>query len=354
MKKVLAFILVLILLTVIWDAPAEAIEGFQPPELSGTVVRVFNKRYAENFTRFLGFYYEDTYTYDELYYHDADGATDWALVRTSYIYGFDGVSYGVFDELVVFAPESYPFTLGYGVYDVKADTFYSIDKAWDMDFADLHDVFVHLLSREPYSVYHLGDADRDGELDIIDVTWIQRCLAGVTELEYDGTLFEHRSPMFGPKLTYLSDFDADGERDIRDAALIQRYLVGLSIYPHSFTLSADIRTDGADAWVEACTSFGREPAEYCYSIDGYIAPYTTVGDDFGDFSYIDPDYEPEPGEFHITTGFTEKSEVELPIASLSYIDHYTLTVTARDRDGVTSRPVTLRFVKDMIALPDVE
>ena len=60
----------------------------------------------------------------------------------------------------------------------------------------------------------IGDADRDGEVSILDATMIQRYLAGLNEL--------NRIKM------YLADTDGDGEVSILDATAIQRWLASLS------------------------------------------------------------------------------------------------------------------------------
>lgn len=58
-----------------------------------------------------------------------------------------------------------------------------------------------------------GDADGDGEVTILDVTYIQRSMAGV--------------PMSKTINTLNADVDGDGDISIIDATLIQRFMVGL-------------------------------------------------------------------------------------------------------------------------------
>ena len=94
----------------------------------------------------------------------SDDCTDWALVyvEPKIPNANEGSSYGVFDEVLISNAVYYPFKFGYGVYDCVNNKFYSITQAWDMDFDDLHDVFVHVVKSR--GAYLLGDADRDGEL----------------------------------------------------------------------------------------------------------------------------------------------------------------------------------------------
>ncbi|MBQ8539104.1 MAG: PKD domain-containing protein [Ruminococcus sp.] len=60
---------------------------------------------------------------------------------------------------------------------------------------------------------YYGDANADGDENIIDVTFIQRCLAQIDVM--DKLQFE------------LSDVDDDGDISVIDATIIQQYLAGL-------------------------------------------------------------------------------------------------------------------------------
>ena len=63
--------------------------------------------------------------------------------------------------------------------------------------------------------YILGDADGDGEVTVIDATWIQRSLAQMAV-----------SPSYNEK---AADVDGDGEVTIIDATWIQRYLALMTV-----------------------------------------------------------------------------------------------------------------------------
>lgn len=65
------------------------------------------------------------------------------------------------------------------------------------------------------SSYILGDADGDGEVTIIDATWIQRTLAGIT--------------LATPCNEEAADVDGDGSMTIIDVTLIQRSLAGIVV-----------------------------------------------------------------------------------------------------------------------------
>ena len=68
---------------------------------------------------------------------------------------------------------------------------------------------------ETPSGYILGDADGDGEVSILDATYIQRALVGVgVPSDFD---------------ELAADVDGDGEMTILDVTCIQRYLVGINM-----------------------------------------------------------------------------------------------------------------------------
>ena len=60
----------------------------------------------------------------------------------------------------------------------------------------------------------IGDADGDGQVTIVDATWIQRYLASFTLDFFDET---------------AADVDGDGEVSILDATWIQRYLAEMPV-----------------------------------------------------------------------------------------------------------------------------
>lgn len=342
MKKVLIFLLVLALAAgCVVPAGAEIASEYIVDEptvyvnASAESCRV--NLYEQLFADYCGFSdVEGTlevYDYREVYHHDNDGTPDWVLVNSRSRDGLVGGGYGVFDELAVFSPESFPFKLGWGVYDIYANTFYSIEKAWDMGFGDLPDVFAHIAPQYDYTVF-LGDVDHDGELSIIDSTHLQRFLVDIEELEYDTAPFEHCSADFGENQKYISDFNRDGERDITDVTAIQRHLVGLGRYHHRFTASVKLDTNSG-LRAQARSSFTDEKVQYRYTIDGSFYAGSQYGTEFGAFGY-DPEYAPEPGSFHITTGFIDADSVEIPQQSLTKGDRFILTVTARDQSGQRS------------------
>lgn len=299
--------------------------------------------YEDAFTRYLPEWREQC-TYEEVYYH-ADprfgdvNTHDWVLVRTISLEPVDGDFYGVFDDAVVYRADDDPFDFGYGVYDCAEDAYYSITEAWNRGYADLHDVFINKVSSES-SVDLLGDADHDGVLTIIDATVIQRCLVGLRGLDESSWWFVYYSSKCGNQLTSLADYDANGSVDAVDVTRIQRALIGNSLYPHSFTAGVTFskNTDGKII-AQASSSFGPAPVQYQYRIESGVYAHSVYGADFGKF-YPD-DVDPEPGNFQITTGYIDDSSVEIPVTSLTYNDHFTLTVTAKDAFGNVTQTAVL-------------
>ncbi len=319
----------------------------EPPEEGGGAlvpapdIEMKRNLFEDDFFNSHPFCDPELYDYNEVYYHGFEWADyEWVLVQVIPVYTVDGFAYGVFDDAILYNAESYPFDFTYGVYDVYKKTYYSITEAWDMGFTDLHDVFNHIVRTRDYA-RQLGDVDSDDELSIIDATLIQRSMVGLYDRDQYDPMFERYTCKFGTKLTSLADYDADGEVDVIDVTYIQRALVGIELYPHDFTLSAQIDRDDPAAIAKAFTSFGEEPVQYCYRIEGSVYAASVYGDDFGKF-YPD-NVNPEPGNFQITTGWISDSSVELPLTSLTYYDNLTLKVQARDAYGNEAQTAVLYF-----------
>ena len=76
-------------------------------------------------------------------------------------------------------------------------------------------VTMRYLSDKPVAPYILGDVDGDGDVSIIDASWIQRELADMSATD-----------------TYneaAADVNNDGVVDITDVTFIQRYLAGMTV-----------------------------------------------------------------------------------------------------------------------------
>ena len=182
--------------------------------------------------------------YQELYYHRDDNCEiDWALIQC-YSIAMSPIELTAIVGNRVLHPgnDYYPFDTTYGIYDVKNDKFIdactsgsTLSEAYNYDgFVRAFDEIVgggmgwSMADVENQGRgKQLGDIDNNGELDITDVTFIQRCEAMI--MEYPASNAFSVTYDFGVT-HYYSDFNRDGERDILDATCIQRYLVGMD-YP---------------------------------------------------------------------------------------------------------------------------
>lgn len=163
----------------------------------------------------------EIYEYDEVEYHyNEDGELEWVLIYTVINYAQPLVVYAVIGDRVWVGDSSWPNT-GYCIYDVKQEDFFDICSSkisWD-DYDGLEEAIYNQKIGRP-----IGDADRDGQLSVLDATKIQRVLASLDSFHmYDDLRYWNAN--FG-SLAYISDFDRDGERTIMDATAIQFKLAG--------------------------------------------------------------------------------------------------------------------------------
>ena len=169
---------------------------------------------------FVNRYFPDEYyEYEEIYYnYDENNELDWVLLY-GYVYGPNPRNcYAVIDERVVLQGECSPFAVKYAIYDVEAQEFIDICDISDFsEYIGLEDKINELLLGVP-----LGDCDLDGELTILDATYIQMFLAGLREFSYDDELSDRYA--VNTELNYISDIDRDGSRTILDATAIQMKL----------------------------------------------------------------------------------------------------------------------------------
>ncbi len=104
--------------------------------------------------------------------------------------------------------------VGTYVDEVSGSTFTVTDKKISGHIGDtgIAVIYSEISTGEEYIV---GDADGDGEVSILDATWIQRVLIGI------GAPADFNEA--------AADVDGDGEMTIIDATYIQRYLVGIDV-----------------------------------------------------------------------------------------------------------------------------
>ena len=181
-------------------------------------------------------YDPDWVFYDELYYHyDKNGEIDWALIRANKTAGETSEACAHFGSYFLFGDFYYGFTLGIGIYHVKGDYFSSVsnDPYWEPEYQfpyENYDGFFEALealkklpqNRTCLAFLMAGDMDADGEITILDTTWIQRFLADFPYNECGGHV------TFGAfTQSDMADYDCDGDATILDATAIQRHLAEL-------------------------------------------------------------------------------------------------------------------------------
>ncbi len=164
----------------------------------------------------------DVYKYDEVYYHrNVNDEIDWALIETVFQYAQPLNVYAVIGDRVWLGDSIWP-TVNYCIYDVEQSKFFDICQINWADYDGLEDVILSLELGVP-----IGDADVDGQLSVLDATYIQRVLAKLIIFPTDDLSSYFR--VTPDELNYLSDIDRDGERSIIDATLIQMKLAKLDL-----------------------------------------------------------------------------------------------------------------------------
>ncbi len=164
------------------------------------------------------------YYYDELYYHyvdenDPNSEIDWAIVYAlAYATSEMGIKTIVADRVLATRHDAW-YGYGWALYDAETKDFVAIDK---VDLSK-YEGFVKGLEEAKIG-NPLGDANLDGELTVLDATYIQRALAGLCEFDSRDDLSEYLSRNADIPLDYISDMDGDGERSIFDATAIQMKL----------------------------------------------------------------------------------------------------------------------------------
>ncbi|MBR2715975.1 MAG: dockerin type I repeat-containing protein [Ruminococcus sp.] len=156
-------------------------------------------------------YYRETY-----YHYDAEGNIDWAFIEVPVYPAEQQFSTAIFcGKYVENSMNCLVFSLGIGIYDVKADEFREASNYKNLELDGFEEYVWENIGE------FMGDADADGELTVLDATFIQQALVGIREFlpnDYKFTI---------PKPLYISDYDQDGQRSVMDATAIQMKLAGI-------------------------------------------------------------------------------------------------------------------------------
>ena len=168
--------------------------------------------------------------YEELYTHqNAEGETDWVLLYSLGEGAMPWYVCGVYHHRVILRSEEWSlFALGIGLYDAKEDTFYDLAKMRDYDKYEGLAEAIDACGKGKL----LGDLDNDDDISIADCTILQRCEAALCEYPQSDLVgsYSYKYEDIKTPLRYYSDFNRDGERSIIDVTCMQRYLAGMT-YP---------------------------------------------------------------------------------------------------------------------------
>lgn len=210
-----------------------------------------NLRYLDEFlsSNVMGFYVHNfgeenaVKCYDELYYHDNDGVTDWVLVKGEATFTMPcGSTYNVVGSRVFRTKGiSMPFGNTYGVYSVAQNQFYALSESLVDPNTKISKSFPGLAKAvdELKLGELIGDMDGNGVLNIKDVTQMQRCLAEVISYpENDGVEaagFTSRDS--GMSVAYISDINENRHHDIGDATRVQKLIAEFEDQPYDGGIS---------------------------------------------------------------------------------------------------------------------
>ncbi len=226
MKKFLSVILVAMMVVSSVCFPANALT-------TNEIISTGMVNYDSSKTHYDHFYEDDfveqykdmispygDYSYDEVYYYYDTSSIRWALVVAMLQPAPPMNYYAVFGEKFSLTAGFAPFKMLYGVYDSEQEKFF--------DICELEDLSVYETLEERIDaiefLYKFGDADLDGDISILDATYIQLVLAKRITFPKDDV--ESYMSCHG-EMRYTSDIDRDGERTIMDATGVQKCLANI-------------------------------------------------------------------------------------------------------------------------------
>ncbi len=186
-------------------------------DLDKTESYLFETKYRE--------YYNNhyLYIYDELHYHTNNlEQLDWVLMKAYKPMGPEITIFMDIGDVVISSSKLYDgFKFQYGIYDVNNNTFYDLyDLRSNFEKYDglLDAIKKHKIGRT------IGDSDNDGEISVLDATFIQMCIAKIEDFTWDDYYMVYDTEKSG----YISDYDGDGAVTVMDATAIQMQLAKIA------------------------------------------------------------------------------------------------------------------------------
>ena len=228
MKKLLSVFLIIITIISVYSLPVSA---------------VFNDtsdyKYFSEYVEYNG--KDCCEGYYELYYHYSDDSEepDWTLIYSRCMPYYDIMKFGMVIEDIVlwdWGINDPHFPIGFGVYVSELNTFIEVSRYYIDEIIEYCPDFVDVLEKCGYGT-QFGDVNYDKKLDIVDVTYIQRMIAGYNDIIYSplypvpgfdiGSTWSILDAEYVSNVGRISDYDRDGETTVMDATAIQRHLAGL-------------------------------------------------------------------------------------------------------------------------------
>ena len=239
MKKLLSVLLIIVMLISVLIVPSYAVES------------VAENKYYDAFVNDINCPYEP-WEYKEIYEHYSDETSeepDWVMIYAMCEDDMWSKSYGVVAGnriIITNSFDTYSLSRVY-VYVTTLDELLYVDNTQIDEVIKKCPEFLEVLEEQNIGQL-IGDINDDSEIDIVDVTLIQRYLAGYDDIIESRYSFSSKFRNSGKfrykdevgtsytveeqhikvwKYDYISDFDRDGERTVMDATAIQRYIAGL-------------------------------------------------------------------------------------------------------------------------------
>lgn len=180
-------------------------------------------------------YYDEWYSYSELYYYtDGEGSTvfngestpDYVLIEACTYTSAPIDVFAVFGNYMLHDSHGSPHMLKYYIYTPEDGQIYTLDKAIEAEIDGVMNVFAD------YGLGELmGDLDGDRKLTIKDATYLQKCLANYKGFELPEekrglSVKDDNSP--DKNLICIADFDQNDKINIKDSTAIQKKLAKVS------------------------------------------------------------------------------------------------------------------------------
>lgn len=227
----LVIVLIILLITSVNALPPPPLDSdgnpypYTPFETIEIIPSDGTGEYEAYFIEYLNSEFENEsfqYYYSEKYIGSVDGSAtaDYVIVECykDYVTSKDGLRL-IMDGMVFVSDYDHrPYSLSYFVFAPESSQILTVEEA----IKTIPNISGILLKSGICRM--LGDANNDGELNIRDVTAIQKKLARVVILDDEYNYgFSGTEKLIG----YYSDYNCDDKLNIKDATAIQRFLAGI-------------------------------------------------------------------------------------------------------------------------------